>query len=65
MTTLLLTLLMMVLIMLAMAIGVILKKKPIKGSCGGLNAIGLEAECEICGNRSRCKKRSTKKPATD
>lgn len=55
----------MVLIMLAMAIGVILKKKPIKGSCGGLNAIGLEAECEICGNRSRCKKRSTKKPATD
>lgn len=38
-----------------MAIGVILANKPVKGSCGGLSAVGLEGECEICGrNPSDC-----------
>lgn len=30
---------------LAMAIGYIIKKNQIKGSCGGLSAIGIEREC--------------------
>ena len=40
----------------AMAVGVIFSNKPIKGSCGGLNNIGLgSGECEICGgNRDKC-----------
>lgn len=39
----------------AMAVGVIFSNKPIKGSCGGLNNIGLGGECEICGgNRDLC-----------
>lgn len=40
----------------AMAVGVIFSNKPIKGSCGGLNNIGLgSGECEICGgNREKC-----------
>ncbi|MAR92937.1 MAG: (Na+)-NQR maturation NqrM [Pseudomonadota bacterium] len=37
------------LIIAAMAVGVLFGKAPIKGSCGGLNNIGLDGECEICG----------------
>lgn len=32
-----------------MAIGVILSNKPVKGSCGGLAALGMKDGCEICG----------------
>ena len=35
-----------------MAIGVIWGREPIKGSCGGMKALGLEMECEICGGAS-------------
>ncbi len=40
------------LIMLLMAIGVIVKGRPLKGSCGGLNELSRQesmAFCEICG----------------
>ncbi len=33
----------------AMAVGVIMGKKPIAGSCGGLNNIGMKEDCDICG----------------
>ena len=33
----------MLLIMAAMAVGVIMGRKPIAGSCGGLNQLGLKA----------------------
>jgi len=42
-------------LMAGMAVGVIFSNKPIQGSCGGLNNIGLDGECEICGgNRDKC-----------
>jgi len=38
-----------------MAIGVIVANKPVKGSCGGLSALGLKGSCDICGgNQSLC-----------
>ena len=38
-----------------MAIGVIMGRQPIKGSCGGLGALGIDTTCEICGgNPQRC-----------
>ena len=49
MTQLLLTFLVVVLLFAAMAIGVIAGRKPIKGSCGGMSALGMDTACDICG----------------
>jgi hypothetical protein len=40
-------------LMAAMAIGVILNREPIAGSCGGMKKLGLGGECEICGGNSQ------------
>lgn len=55
MTTFLVAFVFFALIIAAMAVGVIFSNKPIQGSCGGLNNIGLDGDCEICGgNRDKC-----------
>ncbi|MCG6656357.1 (Na+)-NQR maturation NqrM [Halomonas campisalis] len=51
MTTFLIVLGFMLLIMAAMAVGVIMGRKPIAGSCGGLNNLGLKDGCEVCGGK--------------
>ena len=43
------------LVMAGMAIGVIMGRPPIKGSCGGMGALGIDTACEICGgDPQRC-----------
>jgi hypothetical protein len=43
------------LVMAAMAVGVMNGRAPIKGSCGGMGALGIDTACEICGgNPQRC-----------
>ena len=49
----LLSLLVICLVMAAMAVGVINGRAPIKGSCGGIGALGIDAACEICGGDPR------------
>ena len=49
MATILLAFLLMLIIVTIMAVGVILSNKPIKGSCGGLSALGMKEDCMICG----------------
>lgn len=40
----------MLLVVFGMAIGVIMGRKPIAGSCGGIANLGIEKdECPICG----------------
>jgi len=47
----------LLLIVGAMSIGVWVANKPIKGSCGGLQSLGLKDGCEICGgNDEECEK---------
>lgn len=42
--------------LIGMAVGVIMKRAPIKGSCGGLNNVeGLENDCPVCGgDQNKC-----------
>ncbi len=53
MTTLVLAFAFTALIMAGMAIGVLFGRKPISGSCGGMKALGMDVECEICGGNPR------------
>ena len=36
-------------IVIIMSVGVMMGRKPIAGSCGGMSALGMETECDICG----------------
>lgn len=45
---------MLVLITL-MSIGVLMGRKPIAGSCGGMSALGMEVACDVCkGDPAKC-----------
>lgn len=47
----------MLVLLIAMSIGVILGRKPISGSCGGMSALGMEVACDICGgDKQKCDK---------
>lgn len=48
MATFVLAFVLLLLIMLGMALGVLLMGRRIKGSCGGLNAIGDADQCLVC-----------------
>lgn len=55
MTTLLVTFLVLAFIVGIMSVGVLMGRKPVQGSCGGLNNIDGLNECEICGgDRNKC-----------
>ena len=47
-----LTLIFLLLVVAAMAVGVLFSNKPIKGSCGGIQALGLGEKCDICGTNT-------------
>ncbi|MBB3229531.1 (Na+)-NQR maturation NqrM [Halomonas stenophila] len=62
MSTFLVVLAFMLLIMAAMAVGVILGQKPIAGTCGGLNKLGLKEGCEVCGGKDEvCEEENRKR----
>ena len=50
----------------AMAVGVMFGRHPIAGSCGGMKALGMEMECEVCGGDPQmCEKSPFLKSAAD
>jgi len=54
----------MLFIVVAMAVGVLMGRKPIAGSCGGLSAIGMKSACDVCGGDDEvCEKENEKKRA--
>ncbi len=45
----------MILFVVLMAVGLILGRKPITGSCGGMSAVGMESACDVCGgDKGKC-----------
>lgn len=55
MMTFVFTFILLAIVISVMAVGVIFQNKPIKGSCGGLAALGMSSGCEICGgDRMKC-----------
>ena len=55
MTLFLISILVMGLVMAGMAVGVLAGRSPIKGSCGGMGALGVDTACDLCGgNPQRC-----------
>ena len=49
MSTMILAFVVMLILISAMAVGVIFGRKPISGTCGGMKALGMDVDCEICG----------------
>lgn len=55
MTTIFAAIVVLLLVIAAMAVGVIFGRKPIAGSCGGLSALGMKSACDVCGgDQQRC-----------
>lgn len=49
MTTFILATVFIGIVMAIMAVGVIMGRGPIKGSCGGMGALGFDKACDVCG----------------
>ncbi|MFD2190306.1 (Na+)-NQR maturation NqrM [Pistricoccus aurantiacus] len=64
MTVWLLALGLMLILMAGMAVGVIFSNKPIAGSCGGLNKLGLKEGCEVCGGNDQVCEEENRKRST-
>ncbi len=63
MLTYLIAALVFMLVVAGMAVGVIFSNKPIKGSCGGMGALGLDTACDICGgDPSVCEEETRNQP---
>lgn len=41
-------------VFLIMSLGVLITNKPIKGSCGGLNALFGKTACDLCESKDEC-----------
>ncbi len=50
-------------VILVMSVGVLFKRAPIKGSCGGIANLMGESGCDICEKKNECQ--IDKKPLTD
>jgi len=56
--TMLLSFVIMLVMVAGMAIGVMFGRKPIAGSCGGMKALGMDMQCDVCGgNPDACESR--------
>lgn len=50
----------MLVVVLLMAVGVVMGRRPISGSCGGLSGLGLKSACDVCSGKDECKNKKNK-----
>ena len=48
METMILSFVILILIVVGMAVGVLMGRKPIAGSCGGMTALCMDDACDVC-----------------
>ena len=53
------------LVMAGMAIGVMAGRGPLKGSCGGMGALGIDTACDICGGDPQRCEEETRTPGDE
>lgn len=53
------------LVMAGMAIGVMMGRGPLKGSCGGMGALGIDTACDICGGNPQLCEEETRDVVTE
>lgn len=64
MGTFLLVLAIFAILIAGMSIGVIMGRKPISGTCGGIGALGIGGACDICGgDRNKCEEENERTAA--
>lgn len=62
MTVAILSFIILLIVVGVMSVGVLLGRRPIKGSCGGMSALGMGTACDICGgNQSKCEDEQQRK----
>lgn len=50
----------------AMSVGVLMGKKPISGSCGGMSALNMEVACDVCGgDKTKCENEEEYDPSQE
>ncbi|WP_151704513.1 (Na+)-NQR maturation NqrM [Nitrincola alkalilacustris] len=55
MEVMILTFVVLTLLVVGMSVGVMMGRKPIAGSCGGMSAVGMDTACDIChGDKDIC-----------
>lgn len=64
-TTFLIAFAAILMVIVLMAVGVMAGREPIKGSCGGLNKVGVrDGDCPVCGgNPNKCESTQEQAPA--
>lgn len=56
----------MLLVVALMAVGLLIGRKPISGSCGGMSALGMETACDVCGgDKQKCDTEEKVEAGTD
>lgn len=58
--------LVMLVLVVAMSVGVLMGKKPISGSCGGMSALNMEVACDVCaGDKTKCENEEEYDPSQE
>ncbi|MBY4677276.1 (Na+)-NQR maturation NqrM [Marinobacterium arenosum] len=66
MEVMILTFVVLMILIIGMSVGVLMGRKPIAGSCGGMAALQMDTACTICGgNPQKCEEEQERQRTAD